>query len=203
MSGEDTEGSVAGGGTSAAVGGGAVESAAGGEEAARIRLRHAGYCVLCDRIVERDDADACPNGHPAEAVTGHVVLGDDDALPQLPRFNLAAFLIPPVWGPAHGLWAGAIFLPMWLFADSILRTVGGGMPGAVGGAVVIGVTLAMMWWFARRANGLAWRRVCDRVGVGEYARRERVWAIVSVPVAALLIGMALYFDLVVIPARGL
>lgn len=174
-----------------------------GEEAARIRLRQAGYCVLCDRIVERDASDACPAGHPAEAVTGRVLLGEGDPVPQLPRFNLAAFLIPPLWGPAHGLWAGAIFLPIWLFADSILRTAGRSMVGIIGAVVVLGVTLAMMWWFARRANGLAWRRVCDRVSVAEYLRRERVWAVVSVPVAALLLGMALYFDLVVLPARGL
>lgn len=174
-----------------------------GEDAARIPMRYAGYCVLCDRIVERDEAGACPEGHPSEAVTGHLVLAEDDVVPQLPRFNLAAFLIPPVWGPAHGLWAGAIFLPMWLFADSILRSAGRGAAGIIGGVVVVGVTLAMMWWFARRANGLAWRRVCDRVSIGEYARRERVWAMVSVPVAVLLLGMALYFDLVVLPARGL
>ncbi len=170
--------------------------------AARAAARQAGYCVLCDRVVERDAGDGCPAGHPAEAVTGRVVLGDGEAVPQLPRFNLAAFLIPPLWGPAHGLWVGVVFLPMWLFADSILRSTGRGAAGIAGDVVVVSVTLVMMWWFARRANGLAWRRVCDRVSVAQYVRREKVWAALAVPLAALLLGMALYFDLVVLPARG-
>ncbi|MDZ4168621.1 MAG: viscotoxin-A3 [Coriobacteriia bacterium] len=166
-----------------------------------LHLRTAGYCVLCDRIVERLANGTCAAGHPAEAISGRIVLTGEEPVPQLPRFNLAAFLLPPVWGPAHGLWAGAIFLPLLLFADSILRSTGRGA-FAVGGALfVIVATLAMMAWFAKRANGLAWRRVSDRVSVAEYVRRERLWAAVAVPTAAVLLGAALYFDLVILPAR--
>ncbi len=166
-------------------------------------VRTAGYCVVCDRIVERGDDGACPKGHPAAAVTGQVVLGPGETVPVLPRFNLAAFLLPPIWGPAHGQWAGAIFLPLWLFADSVFRTAGQGSATMVA-AVVVGVsTLAAMAWFAKRANGLAWRSRWRDLSVEAYLRRERVWTAVSVPVAALLLAGALYFNLVVLPARGL
>lgn len=176
---------------------------AAGIEAARVRVRLAGYCVLCNRIVERSDDGSCPQGHPAAAVTGRLPLGPGQPVPALPAFNLAAFLIPPVWGPAHGQWAGAIFLPLWLFADSVFRTAGQGPVPALA-AVVVGVTtFAAMAWFARRANGLAWRRQWQRVSVAEYTRRERAWAVAAVPMAAGLVGLALYFDLVVLPARGL
>lgn len=172
-----------------------------GIEAARVHLRHAGYCVHCDRIVERAQDGSCPAGHPAEGVTGRILLADDAPVPGLPRFNLAAFLIPPIWGPAHGQWAGAIFLPLWLFADSVVRSAGVAPGGWAGAVIVLTATLAAQAWFGKRANGLAWRRVCDRVGVDEFGARQRVWAAVAVPVAAVLLGAAIYFDTVVLPTR--
>ncbi len=170
-----------------------------GLDAARLHVRTAGYCVLCDRIVERGDDGACARNpdHPAQAVSGTVILAEDEPVPQLPRFNVGAFLVPPVWGPAHGLWAGAIFLPMWLFMDSVIATaIGRGSASAAGGVAIVALTLGAQAWFAKRANGLAWRRVSDRVPIEEFARRERVWAVALVPVAALLIGWAVYYRLV-------
>lgn len=163
--------------------------------------RLAGHCVHCDRIIVRDSDGSCPDGHPPKAVFGTVSLGVDDPVPRLPRFNLAAFLIPPIWGPAHGQWAGAIMLPLWLFADSSLRVAGESAVAAVAAVPVVVATLAVMGWFAKRANGIAWRRVCDRMSVEEYVARERVWAYAALPISALLAGMALYFDLVLLPAR--
>jgi hypothetical protein len=164
---------------------------------AALPLRTAGYCVACDRLVERAADGSCPNGHPAEAVSGRLLLDGSEPVPQLPRFNLAAFLIPPVWGPAHGQWVGAIFLPIWLFMDSIIASAGrGGVATEIAAAVVVLCTLAFGAFFAKRGNGLAFRRVIGRVSVGEYVRRERLWAIASVPAAALLLGWALWYRLV-------
>lgn len=163
---------------------------------ARIDLRVVGHCVMCDRIVERADDGSCPEGHPADAVTGRVVIGPRDDVPALPRFNLAAFLIPPIWGPAHGQWVGAAFLPMWLFVDSIIGSSGaGGMATRIASYVVIATTLAFQAFFAKRANGLAWRRVAEKTPVAEYAKRELIWAIASVPVAAAIIAWAVWFHL--------
>ena len=36
----------------------------------------------------------------------------------LPRVNLGALLMAPVWGPAHGIWASILFYPAWLVADN-------------------------------------------------------------------------------------
>lgn len=183
----------------------AADTPAAGASAdpAALDVRQAGYCVRCDRIVERLPDGSCPKGHPAAGVTGRLVLGPGDAAPVLPRFNLAAFLIPPIWGPAHGQWEGAIFLPLWLFADSTFRTAGrGGVTLAA--AVIVGAgTLAAMAWFGKRANGLAWRRRWREVSVAEYVRTERVWAFAAVPLAVVLLGAALYFDLVVLPSGAL
>ncbi len=169
----------------------------GGLADALIDVRFAGYCTYCDRIVERLPDGSCPGGHPAQVVSGRIPLDANMAVPQLPRFNLAAFLIPPIWGPAHGQWVGAIFLPMWLFMDSIIATAGrGGVWTTAAAFLVVGCTLAFGAFFAKRGNGLAYRRVCAQMSVEEYVRRERVWAIASVPAAAVLVGWALWFHLV-------
>jgi hypothetical protein len=170
-------------------------------EAARIdALRTAGYCVACDRIVERLPDGTCPNGHARDAIAGRIVLAGDEPVPSLPRFNIGAFVLPPIWGPAHDQWVGAIFLPIWLFMDSILATANaGGIPTQIGAPLVVTVTLALQAFFAKRANGLAYRRVCDKMSVAEYVRRERWWAIACVPVAAILVAWAVWFDFVVRP----
>ncbi len=167
-----------------------------GLESARVRLRSAGYCVLCDRIVERSAEGGCMRNpeHPPEALTGQIVLGVGEPLPVLPRFNVAAFLVPPVWGPANGQWAGAIFLPMWLFMDSVIASASGRGGAVVGGAtLVVAATIGAQAWFGKRANGLAWRRVSDRMSVDEFSKRQRLWAVASVPLFLLLFGWGVYY----------
>jgi len=182
-----------------------AEAPAAGIEEARIELRTAAYCVLCDALVERRPDGTCPAGHTSEALTGRILLDVDEPVPSLPRFNLAAFLIPPIWGPAHGIWAGAIFLPIWLFADSVIMSaVRYGEQGQwIGATLVVAATLAFEYFFARRANGVAFRRIMHKTTTEEYLRRERIWLIVAIPVAAALIGWGVYFDTVLGPTlRG-
>lgn len=167
-------------------------------EDARLDLRHVGYCAYCDRLVERAPDGTCPvEGHGSHALTGRIVLIGDEPVPVLPRFNLAAFLIPPIWGPAHGQWIGAAFLPIWLFMDSIIAKESyGGSVTRVAAIGVVGFTLAFQVWFGSRGNGLAFRRVWDKTTVDAFVRGQRIWAVVSVPVAAALVGWAVYFHLV-------
>lgn len=178
-----------------------ADAPAGGLDDARLDLRTAGYCVHCDALVERRPDGTCPAGHPAEAIAGHLVLADGDPVPTLPRFNLGAFLIPPVWGPAHRVWAGAIFLPIWLFADSVLVSAArhGGVGQWIGAALVLLATIGFEYFFARRANGVAFRRVMHKMPAEEFARRERMWGYVAIPCAIALIGWGVYFDLVLGP----
>jgi hypothetical protein len=172
-----------------------------GPDDARLDLRSVGYCVLCERLVERGSGGTCSAGHPAEAIHGRLLLAADEPVPVLPRFNLAAFLIPLIWGPANGQWVGALFLPIWLFADSAIASAvqHGGLMWIAAGVVAAG-TLGFQYFFARHANGVAFRRVMGRLSVEEYLRRQRMWAIAAVPAAALLLGWAVYFDLVLRPA---
>ncbi len=165
-------------------------------------MRRAGYCVLCDRMVEVDAGGGCSAdpSHPVQAISGIVVLDGAEPVPQLPRFNWAAFLVPPVWGPAHGQWAGVIFLPIWLFADGAVASAPGrGVPGIAGAVAIVVLTAAAQGWFGKRANGLAWRRVAGRISIERFRAQQRSWAIAMVPVAALLLGWATYYQLVLAP----
>jgi hypothetical protein len=164
---------------------------------ARLDLRSVGYCVICERLVERRADGRCADGHLPEAVHGQMLLTADEPLPVLPRFNLAAFLIPLFWGPANGQWVGAFFLPIWLFADSaIVSAVQRGGWMYIAAVVVACGTLGFQYFFARHANGVAFRRVIGRQSVEEYLHRQRIWAVVAIPIAAALLGWAIYFDLV-------
>lgn len=179
----------------------ARDKAPAGIDAARLHVgRVAGYCVECDRIVEQQPDGSCPQGHASQLVAGRIALADDEPVPSLPRFNIGAFVMPPIWGPAHEQWVGAIFLPIWLFMDSILGTANrGGVPTLVAAPTVVAVTLAFQAYFAKRANGVAFRAVCDRMSVDEFVRRERWWAVACVPAAVLLVAWAVWFDVAVRP----
>lgn len=172
----------------------ATDGGDGGAAVAAVEFRSAGYCVLCNRMVEYGSGGGCVEGHPPAAIAGKVLLDDNEAVPVLGRFNLAAFLIPPLWGPLHGQWAGAVFLPMWLFADSIVGSAMGGGAGMVAGAAfVLIMTLAAQAWFASHANGLAWRAASTTVGPQAFVARQKAWAIAAVPTSALLLGWAVWY----------
>jgi hypothetical protein len=167
-----------------------------GMEAARIELRQAGYCVLCDRMVERTTDGTCPDGHPAEAMFGRIMLEAGEEAPQLPRFNLGAFLVPFLWGPGHHQWVGVFFFPIWLFMDSIIRSaIRGPVALKIAAAFVVVATLAFEAHFAKRANGMAWRRVADRMTVEEFVRRERLWTLAMVPLFIVFVAWAVSFDM--------
>lgn len=167
---------------------------------ARLPVRFAGYCDACHCIVECTAGGDCPQGHDANTVSGRLVLVDDDPLPRLPRFNWAAFLLPFIWGPAHELWVGLVFLPAWLFMKTIISAAEkAGIPPTLGSVIVVVFTLAAQASFAKRANGLAYRREIEWRSAEEYIRRERVWAGASASVVALLVVWVVWFEIVVAP----
>ena len=52
-------------------------------------------------------------------LTDEQIAREREFLEGIPRINIGALLIPPIWGPAHGFWASILFYPVWLFADNI------------------------------------------------------------------------------------
>ena len=51
-------------------------------------------------------------------LTDKQIAAEEKFMEGIPRFNIGAFFMPAIWGPAHGIWAAIIFYPLWLIADN-------------------------------------------------------------------------------------
>lgn len=118
----------------------------------------------------------------------------------VPRFNVGAFFMPGIWGPAHGLWVSILFYPLWLLADNVFfaafsqRTV---LACVLAGAVFVfmtGLTLA----FSLLGQPYAWHRAAARgVSKERYLAGQRIWAVACVALGLLAVGVATYYNLIV------
>lgn len=123
----------------------------------------------------------------------------------LPPLNLAALFMPPIWGPAHGIWITILYYPAWLLIDNLLYgayenpsplTITLGIIAAV---ILAGVTIV----FARASQVYALRRDLSRGKTKEqYRKRQIIWAIAMGILAAVMIAAATYYNLVIRPTMG-
>lgn len=123
----------------------------------------------------------------------------------IPRFNIGAFLLPPVWGPAHGIWASIIFYPLWLVADnSFYAAFAQRTPLAIALAAIIFVVLvALTIAFSLIGQPIAAHRAASRGKTKEqYLKEQRIWAAVCVVVGIAALATATYYNLVIRPTMG-
>ena len=138
-------------------------------------------------------------------LTDEQIAQEEKFLEGIPRVNIGALFLPPIWGPAHGIWATILWYPIWLFADNACfalyteRTV-----LSVVIALVIFVTLtALTVAFAIIGQPIAAHRAAARgVSKEDYLKRERIWAVVSVIIGIAMIAAATYYNLVLRVAAG-
>lgn len=138
-------------------------------------------------------------------LTDEQIAQEEKFLEGIPRVNIGALFLPPIWGPAHGIWATILWYPIWLFADNAFfalyteRTV-----LSVVIALVIFVTLtALTVAFAIIGQPIAAHRAAARgVSKEDYLKRERIWAVVSVIVGVAMIAAATYYNLALRVAAG-
>ena len=176
-----------------------------------------GYCHSCNRLVRRTTKAECPNGHTSDEVVGLGVFeGGATEPPNLPRFNWAAFMMPPVWGVGHGAWPGAFVLPLWLFTDSAIQAAvfmdeaamsPSGAFLTVAFPVIMSVaTLAAMLWYGFHGWGIAWRKVfdggADGLSFDQFLVREQRWLWISAAMAVALVALAAYFWLAILIPNG-
>lgn len=127
---------------------------------------------------------------------------EEKFLEGIPRWNIGALFLPPIWGPAHGFWATILFYPLWLVADNLFYAAySESTPLAIAFAVIIGVVLvAVTFLFSRLSQPFAAHRAVARgVSKETYVRHERIWAVVCVVIGLAMLGFATWYNLMIRP----
>ena len=138
-------------------------------------------------------------------LTDKQIAAEKKFLKGIPRFNIGAFLLPPIWGPAHGIWASIIFYPIWLVADNTFYAAWSQRtPLAIGiAAVVLVILVGLTVAFSLIGQPLAAHRAAaNGKSKEEYLKTQRIWAIVCAVVGVAMIGLATYYNLVIRPTMG-
>lgn len=130
---------------------------------------------------------------------------EEISLEGLPPLNLGALFMPPIWGPAHGIWITILYYPAWLLIDNLFYGVyENPQPltitlAAIAGLILAGVTIV----FARASQVYALRRDLSRGKTKEqYRKRQAIWAVTMGILAAVMLGAATYYNLVIRPTIG-
>ena len=135
-------------------------------------------------------------------LTDKEIAEEQKFLKGLPRVNWGAFFMPPIWGPAHGIWVTILFYPAWLFADNIFYwAFTTPTPLSVILALLVFTTLlAITIVFAIVSQPFAAHRA-ESMGITRevYLRRERWWALASIAIGVVFIVLATYYNLVMRP----
>ena len=113
-------------------------------------------------------------------LTDEQVTAEKKFMEGVPKFNLGAFLLPPIWGPAHGIWVTILFYPAWILVDNLLFAMysAPSVMSVVGGLSSLLLLVLVTVLFAVISQPYAWHRAHDRGKTKEqYLSSERKWAI--------------------------
>ncbi len=120
----------------------------------------------------------------------------------LPRVNVGALLMPPIWGPAHGFWVTVLYYPAWLLADNVFY-------GAYSAPTPLSIILALLTFAALLGVTVAFSIVAQPIAAhraedkgqtrAEYLKRQRIWAVASAVIGIIFIVLATYYNLVLRP----
>ena len=130
---------------------------------------------------------------------------EEISLEGLPPLKLGALFMPPIWGPAHGIWITILYYPAWLLIDNLFYGVyENPQPLTITLAVIAGLILAgVTIVFARASQVYALRRDLSRGKTKEqYRKRQAIWAVTMGILAAVMLGAATYYNLVIRPTIG-
>lgn len=141
-----------------------------------------------------------------QGLTDEQVEAEREFLKGMPFFNIGALFLPPIWGPAHGMWFMILWYPIWLLADNCFYlAMRNPHTMYVGVAIAVFVILtAVTFLFARLSQPWAAHRAVDDKGKSKetYLKQERIWAVCSVVAGCIMIAGATYYNLVIRPTMG-
>lgn len=116
----------------------------------------------------------------------------------MPAVNIGALFLPPIWGPAKGIWATILWYPLWLFADNCffawysLQTT---LATVIGIIVLVLLALGTVAFAHSSAPYAALRAVRKGKTKEQFQRSERIWAVASVVAGIALIALATFYNL--------
>ncbi len=132
-------------------------------------------------------------------LTDEQIAEEEKFLRGLPRVNVGALLLAPVWGPAHGMWPAFLFFVAWLFVDnaiwaaSVQPTVMNVVLAAIMLVGLVAATVVAQPFAAHRAEAMG----VDRA---TYLRRQRAWAVAGAVAAVAVVAFATWYNLDMRPA---
>ncbi|NHM15990.1 viscotoxin-A3 [Eggerthellaceae bacterium zg-887] len=131
-------------------------------------------------------------------LTDEQIAREEEFLKGLPRVNLGALFMPPVWGAAHGFWVTLLFYPVWLLADNcFFAAYCNPSVLSIGVAVLVFVSLLVVTVvFAIVSQPIAAHRA-ENAGVSRerYLKRQRAWAVACIVAGLVMIAAATYYNL--------
>ena len=138
----------------------------------------------------------------AKELTDEQIKREQEFMRGLPRVNLGALFMPPVWGPVHGFWVTILYYPALVFVDNLVYeawrepSVLGIVLTVLVFAILIGVSIA----FAIVSQPIAAHRAEDKgMSREQYLKRQRVWAVVSPIILVAMLALATYYNLEIRP----
>ena len=138
----------------------------------------------------------------AKELTDEQIKREQEFMRGLPRVNLGALFMPPVWGPVHGFWVTILYYPALVFVDNLVYeawqepSVLGIVLTVLVFAILIGVSIA----FAIVSQPIAAHRAEDKgMSREQYLKRQRVWAVVSPIILIAMLALATYYNLEIRP----
>jgi hypothetical protein len=158
--------------------------------------------ITNERIPQTQDSQ---EDRAAQELTDEQIAQEQAFLSGIPRINIGALFLPPIWGPAHGFWATILFYPLWLFADNVFYAAYS-EPTTL--SVVIALLVLVMLLvgtvaFAIVSQPYAAHKAASRgVTKDDYLHRERIWAVVSVMVGFVMLAAATYYNMMIRPNLG-
>ena len=134
----------------------------------------------------------------AKELTDAEIKREREFMRGLPRVNLGALFMPPVWGPVHGFWATILYYPALLFADN-LAYAAWQEPSVLSiglAALVFVVLIAVSVAFSIVSQPIAAHRAEDKgMSREKYLKQQRIWAVVSFVILVAMIVLATYYNI--------
>lgn len=114
----------------------------------------------------------------APVITEEQYAAEERLLQGVPRVNIGALFMPPIWGAAHGMWATIIFYPLWIVADTcFVNAIAFHTPVAIAlGILVFAMLTAGTVAFSIASQPFALHRALSRgVSKETYLKRQKIW----------------------------